>query len=148
MRHNPLKTEILALGGGEDLVTPALQVPMGSAVFAQNFDPGVNGGFDRVEGYERFDGRTAPSSTTAFAVVFTEGQIEPTIGTKVVGSISGASGVVTAVNLTGGSWAANDAAGNFEVSTVSGTFQAGEALQSENHGADDGFSTGFSGGFD
>lgn len=57
-----VKTEIFALQGGLNLVSPALSIPPGMAILAQNYEADLSGGYRRVDGYERFDGRTAPSA--------------------------------------------------------------------------------------
>lgn len=48
------------LRGGLNLVTPPLAVPEGQCTAALNYEPEV-AGYRRISGYERFDGRTAPS---------------------------------------------------------------------------------------
>ena len=58
----PVSDEYIQLGGGEDLVTPPDEIPPGRLLLGVNFYPDFNGGYTRLAGYERFDGRTAPSS--------------------------------------------------------------------------------------
>jgi hypothetical protein len=47
--------------GGLDQETPPLQLQSGFCRAAQNYEANVNGGYDRIKGYECFDGRPAPS---------------------------------------------------------------------------------------
>ncbi len=47
--------------GGLDLTTPPLRQQPGVLQDAINFECAPFGGYTRIEGYERFDGRTAPS---------------------------------------------------------------------------------------
>jgi hypothetical protein len=54
------QTPYFPLGGGLDLITPAIAQKPGSAIGALNYEPASNG-YRRVEGYERFDGRTSPT---------------------------------------------------------------------------------------
>lgn len=48
--------------GGEDLVSPPMAVSPERCAVALNYECDMNGRLRRVDGYERFDGRTAPSS--------------------------------------------------------------------------------------
>lgn len=56
---------------------------------------------------------------------FTSGGVDDiSVGDTITGATSGATAVITKVILTGGSWAAGDAAGRLIFSTQTGTFQA------------------------
>ncbi|MBK8570433.1 MAG: hypothetical protein IPN81_11040 [Nitrosomonadales bacterium] len=57
----PTKTEWIGFNGGLDTDTPAMQKASGVVIVAQNLEHGVNGGYDTMEGYERFDGQARPS---------------------------------------------------------------------------------------
>lgn len=59
------ETEFFAFAGGLDNASPALRMPPGAVISSQNYEPNQNGGYTRMKGYERFDGRPAPSSGTA-----------------------------------------------------------------------------------
>lgn len=50
----------IPLGGGLDLVTPQSRIPAGMCIDAGNFVPEINGGYKRIGGYDKFDGRTRP----------------------------------------------------------------------------------------
>lgn len=58
----PVKTEYTAFNGGLDTTSPPLNVLPGFCRKAQNYEQDLNGGYRRIDGYERFDGRAAPSS--------------------------------------------------------------------------------------
>lgn len=58
------KYDTIELGGGLDLVTPRLKLKPGAARRMVNYECGLNGGYTRIRGYERYDGRTSPSSVT------------------------------------------------------------------------------------
>lgn len=58
----PVKVEYTAFNGGLDTTTPPLNVAPGMCRRAQNYEQDLNGGYRRIDGYERFDGRTSPSS--------------------------------------------------------------------------------------
>lgn len=57
-----------SLRGGLDISTPAISVQNGMAMECVNFEPGINGGFRRIAGYERYDGRARPSDATFYAM--------------------------------------------------------------------------------
>lgn len=54
----------IALTGGLNLAVAPLFVKPGEALFMQNYMCDLNGGYRRIRGYERYDGRTAPSTFT------------------------------------------------------------------------------------
>ena len=54
--------------GGLDLVTPALSVDPGFALAMEAYEPWYNGGYRRVDGYERFDGRAKPSAAMQYGI--------------------------------------------------------------------------------
>jgi hypothetical protein len=109
--------ELVTLGGGLDLVTPSLSLAPGVARSAVNFECSITGGYTRVAGYERFDGRTSPSDatyTTLTAAI--TGSI--VAGNTITGATSGATGVVF---LVSGSTVA--------FTKATGTFTAGETIR-------------------
>ena len=89
--------DLVYLKGGLDLITPTLALPAGVARDAYNFEASITGGYTRIAGYERFDGRPAPSNATYASLTATlTGTIA--VGDTIVGGTSGESGVVIAVN--------------------------------------------------
>lgn len=48
-----VQTSYVQINGTIDLVTPALQIPPGTAIDAGNFVPEITGGAKRIGGYER-----------------------------------------------------------------------------------------------
>ena len=96
---NPVKTEYFALAGGLNLVSPALEIPPGMLIDGVNFEPSINGGYSRMRGIERFDGRTAPSDAHYWLMACTiTGSVAA--GNTVTGATSGATAVVLQVNGT------------------------------------------------
>lgn len=94
-----MQKDIFILGGGMDQVTPPMAVPPGKLIHGTNYEADVNGGYRRMPGYERFDGRTSPSRASYFvAVVVLTGTVQP--GQTITGQTSGASGIVLRVNGT------------------------------------------------
>lgn len=61
------ETEFFAFTGGLDTQSPALRMPPGVAISALNYEPNQNGGYSRMKGYERFDGRPSPSAAPSVA---------------------------------------------------------------------------------
>lgn len=53
--------DTVACVGGLDLESPPLRIPDGSLILCQNFDVKAGGGYRRIGGFERFDGRESPS---------------------------------------------------------------------------------------
>jgi len=89
--------DLVYLKGGLDLITPTLALPAGVARDAYNFEASITGGYTRIQGYERDDGRQSPSSATYSALTVTlTGTIA--VGDSIVGGTSGESGTVIAVN--------------------------------------------------
>ena len=111
------KPKLFTFAGGADFETPAFMVPPGFARSCKNYECGVNGGYSRIAGYERFDGRTSPSSASAYVIDITlTGTIS--VGNTVTGVTSGATGVVIAV----------PGATSIVVTKITGTFVSGEVL--------------------
>lgn len=139
----PQKTAYYPLMGGLDLITPAIAIPPGKVIAGVNYEPHP-GGYKRIDGFERFDGRPQPSGQSYWIVSFDAGSLEPRVGLMVRGATSGASGILEAVALTTGSWAGSDAAGHIVLRVISGTFQDNETLNVEQPTAfDAGFDSGF-----
>lgn len=89
--------ELIRLGGGLDQVTPTLSLPSGYARLAANFECNVNGGYTRIAGYERYDGRSSPSAALYNILVCTlTGSIA--VGNTVTGMSSTATGTVIALD--------------------------------------------------
>lgn len=113
----PVKYELIKLGGGLDQVTPTLSLPPGVARRASNFEASITGGYTRIAGYERFDGRPSPSGAEYAILVGTvTGSVA--VGSTVVGVSSTATAVVIEINP-----------GSLVVTAMSAYFEAGEELQ-------------------
>jgi hypothetical protein len=117
------------VGGALNTVDPAIMLPPGALTFAKNVEPvPAKGGYRRIDGYERYDGRAGkPSEATYFRLSFEGGGVRPiTVGDIVQGSDSGATAVVLAVKNTGGDWNALTASGEIIVTAVTDTFNTGD----------------------
>jgi hypothetical protein len=88
-----VKYELIRLQGGLDQVTPTLSLQSGIARRAANFEASITGGYTRIAGYERFDGRPSPSAAVynLFQCTLT-GAVA--VGNTITGMSSGATGRV------------------------------------------------------
>jgi len=99
MRQSKQKAVIFE--GGLDLITPPLKVRPGRLLEMQNYECDLNGGYSQVEGFERFDGLQAPSTSsfTAIATGIPSGFF--TVGGGVTQDVSGATAVVLYLGVGG-----------------------------------------------
>jgi hypothetical protein len=132
MRMPDVKTEYFALGGGLDLATPPLTMRPGILLEAVNWDIPATGGYRRVPGYERYNGRPAPSSASAQLLGAT-GTFAGTlaVGDTVNGQTSSATGKVVYISAGRQFIAVTRVTGAFtlgenirEVTTVVGVYAA------------------------
>lgn len=108
------KTEYFPLAGGLNLVTPIVSLAPGELIGCQNYEIERNGiGYQRIGGYERYDGRLEPSNAFYSLLSFNQGVSEIKAGDVLKDSFGFvyASALIDAV-LESGSYAAGDAAGH------------------------------------
>jgi hypothetical protein len=99
------QVKYIPLNGGLDLVTPPLSVDPGFALAISGFEPWYNGGYRRVDGFERFSGKPKPSAAVCYGA-----------------PVSSLSGFVVGTNTTQGTGVSSGAVGNFVIAlTVAGT---------------------------
>ena len=110
-----IRPDYIPMVGGLDITTPPYQRKPGLCRSAQNFEQTINGGYRRIAGYERYDGRPAPSDAS-YAIITATITGSPVVGNTLTGA-AGATGVIIA--LPGGA---------FVLTKVSGTFVDGENL--------------------
>lgn len=106
--------------GGLDLTTPSLRLPPGVLRDGLNFECAQAGGYARIEGYERLDGRAAPSAATVTIVQVVSFTNVPTVGQVVTQATSGATGTIVGVVGVPSPYIA--------VTRITGTFDATHAL--------------------
>lgn len=123
------QTKYYPARGGLDLITPAIEKDPGGLIATNNYECNA-GGYGRVDGYERIDGRTKPSAASYWYLNFDAGTAAISEGDTVTGATSAATGlaIIDAVIETG-SYVGNDAVGYLILMNVSGTFQNNENLQ-------------------
>lgn len=95
-----VKTEYTRLYGGLDLESPALALDPGALISGMNYAPASEGGYERIDGYERFSGQPAPSAATYYycPCTFTSGG--PSVGDTVTGADSTETAEVIVVGAT------------------------------------------------
>lgn len=106
------------LRGGWDQTTPTLSLKAGVVRDAINFECAPSGGYSRIAGYERFDGRAKPSDASYQAIQLVSFTNTPTVGQTLTGDSSGATGTIIAVMAT-----------YVAVTGVTGTYTVGEVVK-------------------
>lgn len=84
--------------GGLDLTTPSLSLQPGALRDVVNFEVSQAGGYGRIAGYERFDGKAAPSAASYQIIQVASFTNVPTAGQILTQAVSGATGTIIAVN--------------------------------------------------
>lgn len=100
------------MGGGLDVMTPPFQMKPGVCRSAQNFECSMFGGYRRIAGYERRDGRAKPSDAS-YSLLAATSITGGAVGDTLTGSTSGATGKIIAITAT-----------YFVLTATSGTFIA------------------------
>lgn len=92
-----IKSEYTRFRGGLDLESPALSIDPGALLKSMNYVCGTEGGYERIDGYERYSGKPAPSAAVYYYApcTFTDGG--PAVGDTITGATSGSTGVVIVV---------------------------------------------------
>jgi hypothetical protein len=116
--------DLIRLNGGLDQVTPTLSLPSGICRRAANFECSIYGGYRRILGYERFDGRPSPSEQlySLLEVAFLPGE-SISAGDVITGSVSTSTAEVIIVNDKGGG------IHELVVTKASGQFDVAESLE-------------------
>lgn len=114
----PVRYDVFRLIGGLDLVTPTQSLPPGVARDSLNFEVSVEGGYSRIAGYERYDGRALPSSATYNVVVLT----------SLVGVVAGATITDAALTKSGVVLGLNSATNAVYYTRQVGSFATGDVV--------------------
>lgn len=120
-------TSFCRLRGGEDLISPVLDVDPGRALLANNYELDLDGNFKLTDGYEVFDGRPKPSEAVYYLLNFDAGELEIEVG-NILDGAGGASAEVLIVELESGAWATSDASGYVILFNKTGTYVDDEEL--------------------
>lgn len=125
----PIQTAFYPLRGGLNLITPAVETPPGHSIASLNHEASERG-YQRMPGYERFDGRPKPSEATYWIQRFDVGTATIAQGATVTGATSAATAVaVRAMVVQSGAFGDSDAAGYLVLTQRTGAFQDNENLQ-------------------
>lgn len=98
-RKSLVRSDPIIFAGGVDVVTPPFQLKPGMCRAAQNFEAYIYGGYRRIDGYERFDGRAKPSAAT-YTIVACSSITGGAVGNTLTGATSGATGKIIAITNT------------------------------------------------
>lgn len=136
----PIQTTYVKFGGGLDLISPVLSIKPGMCLSAMNYEPGIAGGYARIDGFERSDGRPSPSDAVYYYAAYTlTGTVA--VGNTITGATSAATGYVMEVGT--GFFTFTKLTGAFQVEqikvggTVQGTLTALPILNGQRLGYDD-----------
>jgi hypothetical protein len=115
--------------GGLDLITPPIELDPGRLIGTNNYEAHPRG-YQRRQGYERFDGQQKPSTASYWYLNFDAGEAAIDEGDTVTGDGSGATGlaIIDAV-VTSGAYIDSDAVGYVVLMNVVGTFVDDDILQ-------------------
>lgn len=127
-----ITTSYVPLIGGVDLNSSALNVKPGRLLSCLNFERTYGKqGYRRIDGYERFDGRSKPSEASYWTVTFSGGTTGLVVGASLsinAGPLLGtSSGTLVQVTVTSGSLGAGTAVGTLLLTGVSNTAANGSA---------------------
>lgn len=100
MRMPQTDTTYIPFSGGLDQVTPPVQVNPGFLMESSNFDVGTNGGYRRIDGYEKWDGSLLPNEYGYYQMLVSA-TLPINIGRTIVGQNSGATGLVIQTDSDG-----------------------------------------------
>lgn len=122
-----LDGDYFPLGGGLNTMQTPMQLKPGELIGVSNYEPRALGGYARLQGFERYDGRTLPSHAPYYLLNFTGGTPAnyPAVGDTVTGATSGATGVVIVTSAPN----VPNTSGYLILWNISGTFQDGEGLR-------------------
>lgn len=124
-RRLPSKqVDTINLKGGIDLASTLLNISPGAAIGLVNFEPELEGGYRRINGYERVDGRAAPSSAVYYTIEVADGA-GIAVGATLTGGTSGATSKVVikdgntlGVTALSGSYTLGETANGTTISAV------------------------------
>ncbi len=114
----PIKTQYFPLVGGIDAESAQLTLKPGSVVGALNYESSALEGYERIGGFERFDGHPRPSDAVYKAFQTDAPFVGVSVGQTLTGATSGATGKIIALRSDR----------QVVVTRITGTFQYGETL--------------------
>ena len=115
------------LSGGLDQESAPVAIGPGRAIAVSNHEASAKG-YQRTQGYERFDGRPAPSKAQFYVGDFALGAVDM-VGETITGMTSGATGLVLDIVIESGTIGAGTAAGRIILAEMNGTFATNEYVE-------------------
>jgi hypothetical protein len=115
-RFSQTNPDYFLLGGGLDLLTPAITMEPGKVSSSQNYEPQIGGGYRRIDGFERFDGQDSPSDMAYWLAAVTL-TLPVAVDDTITGLTSAATGIVIA-----------QIPGYLVLGAVTGTFTNNESI--------------------
>ena len=112
-----VQADYVEFKGGLNQINTLINTPQGFLADAVNFEVNTNGGYTRIQGYERFDGRTSPSDALYYSATFTAGPNSLSLA-AITGDTSGATATVVAYSTT-----------QIFITAITGTFVSGEVVR-------------------
>lgn len=116
----PVRTQYFPLAGGLNVESAQLAMPPGVVIGALNYEASAETGYERVGGFERFDGRSRPSDAVFRVFESAAGFTGLAVGDTVSGFTSLATAKVIALRGTN----------QIVVTRITGTWQYGENILS------------------
>ena len=113
-----LKTQYFPLAGGLNVESAQLAMPPGVVIGALNYEASAETGYERIGGFERFDGQPRPSDSVYRILESATGFTGLAVGDSVSGFTSLATGKVIALRGTN----------QIVVTRITGTWQYGENI--------------------
>lgn len=129
-----VRYERIKLAGGWDQVTPTYELPPGFLRDGANYEVATRGGYRRIAGYERFDGRAKPSDAVYEYVQFDAMSTVPAVGDVLIkeGEVSPKGNVV----------AVAEASSYVVLTNMTGSFSVGDAVDINSGSASPGTDVG------
>jgi hypothetical protein len=131
-----IKSEYIKFFGGLDTESPALSISPGALMRGMNYVCRAEGGYARIDGYERYSGKPSPSAAVYYYAPCAFSNGGPAVGDSITGVTSSSTATVITVgvnyiNFTNPS-APFTATEVFNVgATAKGTFTAAQATNAE-----------------
>jgi len=130
MNRPSINIDAIVCKGGLDQITPTLTLANTFARFSLNFEAAVTGGYSRIVGYERFDGRPSPADSASghlYQIIeVSESELIPAIGS----ALTFTGGATATVAYATGEFFSGPAFYNcmYVLTDVTGTILLGDAV--------------------
>ena len=93
-----MREDVIRLSGGLDTQTSPLGLKPGNLIGSENYEAVIEGGYQRVKGVARYDGRPKPSDAQYTVLSAASWGAGAVVGATLTGASSGATGVIAYVS--------------------------------------------------